>query len=551
MSNIPRFLLLPVISAIFIFSAASLATFAADFSNPVLKIPFAGCSAENLQLRHFDSSINMSERLKMCQALEKITYKLNSTSWSPALSAELKGIWQIFSNESVTLRSMPNGTASRVLAMAEAFPEGTKNKSGFEASVYLRPEKSDSDSFFQVLMHELRHVYDFYYTWNDKTALDSLEIERRAFLLMGKLTEESRESASGVPKFWKESWRKLPINEATSKRSEAVDKYLQKNSFYRQLSQSGNRQALDFSFRNAGFNKDDTKTIFSQNASFNGERLPTRPTLPKTSAVLPQQIRQADFHLEKPRDVRSDKEILQVALRNEKKLYYGMSNFVYDQKLQFQCWKKGKVSTSFSASNVVARTTAGHALIQQNNMPPATNAPCAVDSENLKTDFTETFWASPALEKMPIRFAGFTEVEGKTLARYTVLPPSAQLFEQLTKEFGSINPFRVFVGTIFVSPEDGQIVKFWGTSFPEETVTGTNSGKVWGNYSVTAVRQKLNIENGLWVTVYVGTAAVANIKGNSRPFSYSVNLENYRQSVTDVRILDDELTAVNSYAASR
>jgi hypothetical protein len=44
----------------------------------------------------------------------------------------------------------------------------------------------------------------------------------------------------------------------------------------------------------------------------------------------------------------------------------------------------------------------------------------------------------------------------------------------------------------------------------------------------------------LWVTVFVGTVAVANIGGNSHPFSYIVRFENYRQSTSDVRILDDE-----------
>ena len=174
-----------------------------------------------------------------------------------------------------------------------------------------------------------------------------------------------------------------------------------------------------------------------------------------------------------------------------------------------------------------------------------------LDSQNLKTDFMETFWVSPALEKMPIRFAGFVEVEGKTLARYTVLQPEKELFQRLTEEYSAIKPFRVFVGTIFVSPEDGQIVKFWGTSFPEDTVTGSNTKKIWGSYSVTALRQKLNIEQGLWVTVFVGTVAVANIGGNSHPFNYTVKFDNYRQATSEVRILDDEPVAANTLVSSR
>jgi hypothetical protein len=211
---------------------------------------------------------------------------------------------------------------------------------------------------------------------------------------------------------------------------------------------------------------------------------------------------------------------------------------------------------SFSENNTVARSVAGNALLQpvsfQTPVSNSPNSPCTLDNQSLKTDFTETFWASPALEKMPIRFAGFVEIDGQILARYTVLQPGEKLFNELANQYSSIKPFRVFVGTIFVSPTDGQIVKFWGTSFPEDTVTG-NSGneKVWGSYSVTALRQKLNIDKGLWVTVHIGTVAVANIKGSSRPFSYTVNFENYRQSKTDVRVLDDEPFATVSLVSSK
>lgn len=106
--------------------------------------------------------------------------------------------------------------------------------------------------------------------------------------------------------------------------------------------------------------------------------------------------------------------------------------------------------------------------------------------------------------------------------------------------------FRVVVGTIYVSPEDGQIVRFGGTSFPEAGVTGVYAQRVRCTYRVKAVRQKLNIKNGLWVTVHVGTVAVASVRGKVLSFSYTVKFENYRQSQTDVKILDDEETVALS-----
>jgi hypothetical protein len=205
--------------------------------------------------------------------------------------------------------------------------------------------------------------------------------------------------------------------------------------------------------------------------------------------------------------------------------------------------KEGKISASFAENQTIARNDNGDALYKLPAAPAA--LPCVLNYPDLQTDFTNTFWASPALEKMSIYFMGFYEVEGKTLAHYSVLQPDARLFAELAAAYPHIKPFRVPVGTIYVSPEDGQIVRFAGTSFPEETVTGDYARKVRCTYYVKAVRQKLNIENGLWVTVHVGTVAVASVKGKIHPFNYTVKFENYRQGTTDVKIFDDEAVAEN------
>ena len=524
-------------------SATSLA--GRNFTNPVLKSPNGGCAPDNLRSEQFATEITAGERVKLCRAIEKITNKLNETAWSPALSAELREIWQTFSNEPVTLRLMPKDVSPRTLAMAEPFPDKT-NAAVFTAAVYVRPEKSEETAFFQILFHELRHVLDFYETWRNKTQLDSLEIERRAYLLMGKLTQETpeKERFSGVPKFWKESWRNRSEAEISAKRLKAVEKFLHGKKFYRDLARDPNRRTLDFSYL-----KTTAKTADNLQASNNwqspdgynrraGEPLPRHDALPQTAVVLPQNIRNVELNLEKPKNPRDEKEILRVALSNEKKLYYGMSNFVYDQKLAFQCLKKGKVSASFTENNTVARTDDGNALFKLSTAPAA--LPCILNYDDLQTDFTDTFWASPALEKMPMYFSGFHKVDGVTLAHYTVMQPDERLFAELAAEYPRIRPFRVVVGTIYVSPEDGQIVRFAGTSYPEENVTGAYAQKVRCTYWVKAVRQKLNVEDGLWVTVHVGTVAVANVQGKIHPFNYTVKFENYRQSETGVNVLDDE-----------
>lgn len=513
------------------------------FTNPVTKIPGAGCLADNLRAERFVSELSSGERVKLCQALDKITNKLNQTAWSPALSAELKSVWQVFSTEPISLRPMPQGVPSQMLAMAEAFPDKTSGGI-FAAAVYLRSEKSDDAAFFQIMLHELRHVLDFYETWKNKTSLPSMELERRAYLLMGKLTQETpeKEKFSGVPKFWKESWRNKSQAEVSLKREAAIAKYLRGQKLYRDLANDPARRTLDFSYLKTA-SKSDNRQFTGAYNNKDGERLPNQQALPQTVSVLAQNVQGLDFNLDKPKNPRDEKEILRVALSNEKKLYYGMSNFVYDQNVAFQCSKKGKVFGSFAENETVTRTGDGDTLVKLTAAPAA--LPCVLNYADLKTDFTNTFWASPALDKMPIYFSGFQQVEGKTLAVYSVLQPDEKLFNELANQYPHIRPFRVIVGTIYISPEDGQIVRFAGTSFPEENVTGEYAQKVRCTYLVKAVRQKLNIENGLWVTVHIGTVAVASVQGKVYPFNYTVKFENYRQSETDVKILDDDVVAGN------
>jgi hypothetical protein len=539
---IPRLL----IFSFFVFSIFSIETpaqyiqsfTAVGLTNPVTKIPGDGCAADNLRAERFVSEMTAGERVKLCQALDKVTGKLNQTVWSPALSVEIKSIWQVFSSEAITLRPMPKGISPQMRAMAQSFPDGSTG-GRFSAAVYVRSAKSTDDSFFQILLHELRHVLDFHQTWKNKTALGSMEIERRAFLLVSKLTEETpeKERFSGVAKLWKESWRNRPAAEITLRRNAAIDKYLHSGKFYRDMAGDPNRQKLDFSHLENQV-QSSQRLLSDGYAKKDGVRLPVHQKIPLTVAVLPQNIGETNFNLEKPKNPRDEKEILRVALSNEKKLYYGMSNFVYDQKLAFQCLKEGRISASFAENHTVARTGNGNALFKLTAAPVA--LPCVLNYADLETDFTNTFWASPALEKMPINFIGFRQIDGVTLAVYSVLEPDARLFAQLADEYPQIRPFRVVVGTIYVSPEDGQIVRFGGTSFPETAVTGVYARRVRCTYWVKAVRQKLNIKNGLWVTVHVGTVAVASVRGKVHSFGYTVKFENYRQSETDVKILDDE-----------
>lgn len=512
------------------------------FANPVLKTAGSICASDNLQNTKFAPEISQSERLKICKALNNFSVKLSSTQWSPAMAEELSNIWRVFSSEKVIIRPMPANASSRVLALAEPFSSGIIGNK-FEASIFIRPNKCEDDSFFLIFFHELRHVYDFHESWLNKQKLSAIELERRAFRLMGKISRETPEKENFLllPKLWKDSWRNLPEVEISEKIEMSVEKYLQKKDLYRKLSESN--QFLDFSFLQASTDRQ-TSPMQTAQTKNGGEKLPAPPALPKTNGIIPQNIQDSELNMEKPKNPRDEKEILRAALANEKRLYYGMSNFVYDQKLKLECWKKGKPTSFFTTEKTIARTEKGNALIQPISAPAKdVLLPCAVNYRNLEIDFTETFWASPALEKMPIKFVGFVQEDGKRLARYTVFRPDEKLYRQLAAEYPAINPFRIFVGTIYVSPEEGQIVKFWGGSFPENGVTGNSSSNIYGCYRVTTVRQKINVGGGIWMTVFIGASAMSQIEKNPTPFSYTVSFENFRQSQTDVQILDDEASA--------
>lgn len=522
-----------------------------NLSNPVIVQSNRGCAADNLRGERFANGYSSGERLRICQALDRLTGKLNTTIWSPPLREELEEIWKVLSDQKVDFRPMAPHISKKIIAAAQAFPDKTA-AADFAGAIYLRPEKSDDPAFFQTTLHELRHLLDFYETWKNRTTLSSMEIERRAYTLVGKLTMETpeHEKFSGIPKFWKESWRKLSAAEIVAKRERAIAKFLGSKKFYREMSSDPNRRNLDFSFLKS--------TVVADNPPFeiknerkNGVALPLHNRLPETVAYISQNIRESELELEKPINPNDDKEILRAALKNEKKLYYGMGNFVYDQNVNLQCLKKGKVSASLIENNTIARAADGNALFKLT--AAETPLPCVVNYSNLKTDFTNTFWASPALDGMPIYFNRFETIDGLRLAVYTVPEPDERLFARLEAEYVNIRPFRVPVGTIYISPEDGQIVRFSGTSYPEETVTGVYAKRVRCTYWVKAVRQKLNLEKGIWVTVHVGSVAVANVNGKIRPFQYTVKFDNYRQSKTETKILEDgdESEAVAENSAER
>ncbi len=242
----------------------------------------------------------------------------------------------------------------------------------------------------------------------------------------------------------------------------------------------------------------------------------------------------ASFETAKAKDPKSSENLLSAALSNEKLLYYKMNEFKYDEDFELQCWKKQKVTDRYSRKRTVSRTSEGKAFFENENISKlfrkanAAMPDCILNLDAVSADASETFWSASYLEDMPVKFDYFTTLNGEEVARYTVYKPAQPVFDAIARKYPHISNFRVFVGTIFVSVKESQIIKFWGSTFPDEATTGNKSQKTLANYNSTAIRKRL--ESGIWVTTEVNTVAVAEKKGKMKPFRYAVKYDNYRKA---------------------
>jgi hypothetical protein len=515
----------------------------AAFPNPLVSDAGRTCLPQNLNTERFDKRISPNQQMLFCQAVQEISVKLDG-NWSPVVKNEMRQIWRVFFFENVKIRPLGKDASSNTQAMAEAFTEETKGVN-FNANLYFRPERVKDETFFPIFMHELRHIFDMYLLWKNKTNMTEAEMEKRAFRLVGKINQELNETNlfSTTPTFWKINWRNLSASEIDRKRDEEIDKVMRNSSAYKYLLENPEKYLIGYS----------SKSFLSESAindplaiENNGEKLPNRLDIRQTKNEIPQQIKDISFRMEKNANSKNPDQLLRAALINEKNLSRKMDNFVYDQNLQLQCWKKQKVTENYELKRSIARTNNGEALFENESIASSASKSavlpsCVADLEMIKSDATDTFWAAPYLDKMAVKFDYFTNVDNIPVARYTVYEPTRQKFNQIASQHANIKNFRVFVGTIFVSIEDAQIIKFWGTSFPEAEQANSKSARVFGSYSATAIREKL--ASGIWVTTLLNTVAVTDEKDRIKPFSYIVKYQNYRQGTTDVTILDDEIAS--------
>lgn len=221
--------------------AVSLAAFsgrvmAAEFVNPLMIESRNGCSGTNIDDSRFTSKVGATRRVAICEAMNDVAERLRNGNWTRQLDEELTEVWRILRETKVVFDEMPADMPGGVVALARSFPDDVDGDS-FVASVGLKSGIEEKKWFYHVVLHELRHVYDFHEIWRVGKNLPQFEIERRAFHMMSVFDQQTpRESRfSKVPQLWHDDWLKLPANELEFRRETAIAKFLKKSLFYRDL----------------------------------------------------------------------------------------------------------------------------------------------------------------------------------------------------------------------------------------------------------------------------------------------------------------------------
>ena len=160
------------------------------FSNPLLIKPESNCTAGNIAPDRFSAEITSDQRIEICRAIDLVSQRLDSGTWSSAMEWELKEVWNVFQTRKVYFAEMPSDKPRQVLALAESFPHGQQG-SEYDACIYLKKGVTGNKWFYHVLLHEMRHNLDFYEIWATGRDVPQVELERRAFHMMSMMDAET------------------------------------------------------------------------------------------------------------------------------------------------------------------------------------------------------------------------------------------------------------------------------------------------------------------------------------------------------------------------
>jgi hypothetical protein len=231
-----------VCSFIFLSLFAAQDSFAADpanenpfvkvFTNPTKIDQTAKCSPENIDAARFSNKFADKDKIKVCEGMDLFINhsRLAANNASLAVSDQMREVWNTFV-ESKT-RFMPLSPEQERSMFAAASASG--NRELYRAAVYVSAKNADSELFFYIFWHELKHVYDIKQTWERHARIPNYNLEFNGFYFASELAEAYRPKnwdprQSG---FWRDEWKNLPAEQKRALRTKAIDDFMNGSPVY-------------------------------------------------------------------------------------------------------------------------------------------------------------------------------------------------------------------------------------------------------------------------------------------------------------------------------
>lgn len=204
-----------------------------NFPNPLIFEQADGCLSTNLRPDRFSPELRVETRLSICRAIDQTSVRLNGRDWSNRLKEELTGVWKLFCENKFVLGQLSPDKASDTIALTEIAAAGRAGGE-FPVSIFIKKGITEKRWFYQTLIHELRHAFDYYQIRQTGENIPQIELERRALYLLSMLDQETpkNERYSKIKLLWREKWSKLEEGLLEYKRNEAIANFLKNSDFH-------------------------------------------------------------------------------------------------------------------------------------------------------------------------------------------------------------------------------------------------------------------------------------------------------------------------------
>lgn len=202
------------------------------FTNPTKLDQTAKCSPENLDAARFSNKFADKDKIKVCEGMELFINhsRLAANNAALAVSDQMRDVWETFVETKTRFMPLPKEQENAMFAAASAFPSGDL----YRAAVYVSAQKADSELFFYIFWHELKHVYDIKQTWEKHGRIPNYNLEFNGFYFASELAEAYRpkEWDARQSGFWRDEWKNLSADQKRTLRTKAIDDFMNSSPVY-------------------------------------------------------------------------------------------------------------------------------------------------------------------------------------------------------------------------------------------------------------------------------------------------------------------------------